>query len=85
MSTELKTKIVVCRKDHKCEWCNGDINSGEEAVSRAYIWEGDFISGHQHPECFGAMELSSEDIDEWGFEQGSLDRGKTYAESTCNQ
>ena len=85
MYEEIETKAVVCRKDHCCEWCNEMIYAGEKAESRTYIWEGDFNSTWQHPECFEAMANSNEDIADSGFEQGSLDRGKTFADSACNQ
>ena len=85
MYQEISTKRVVCRKDHPCEWCNEKIFSGEKAVSRVYTWEGGFNSEWQHPECFEAMEKSYDDFADSGFEQGSLERGKTFADSGCNQ
>lgn len=85
MYRELKTKQVICGKPHPCEWCGEKITRGETAISRAYLWEGEFNSAWQHPECFKAMEESGDDIADWGFDQGALDRGKTSLESACNK
>jgi len=55
MYEELKSKDVRCRKPHRCEWCDERINAGEPAHYRAYKFEGDFMYGHSHPECWEAM------------------------------
>lgn len=82
--SELKTKKIKCRCAHPCEWCNEWVQKGEEAIYRSYVWEGEFNSAWQHLECFDAMEKSSGEIQYEGFEQGTLDRGKTFAESSGN-
>lgn len=80
--TELSLKEVVCRKEHRCEWCNEKIEIKSKAMKRVYIFEDDFNSNYDHFECFEAME---ESFNEHGFngefETGGQDRGKTYNES----
>lgn len=51
-------RIVKCRKNHQCEWCGILIQKGENAVIRTYLFDGDFNSAHQHPECYEAMKES---------------------------
>jgi hypothetical protein len=69
---------VKCRKPHKCEWCNESIKIGEKAAVRKYIYDGEFHSAHQHPECYKA--LSESDCGD-GFVQGEQHRGWTLDES----
>jgi len=77
--TDLSTKSVICRKPHVCEWCGEKINLSEPAISRAYVWEGEFNSSWQHPECHTAMNNSPESLE--GFELGDQCRGLTMSES----
>ena len=53
--TELQSKLVKVRKPRSCEWCSERIEAGEQANYRAYVFDGDFMSGHMHPECHQAM------------------------------
>ena len=69
---------VKCRKPHNCEWCNEIINIGDQAAVRKYMYDGDFRSAHQHPECFEGMDKS--DVAD-GFAEGEQQRGWTLDES----
>jgi hypothetical protein len=53
--TELRSKDVKVRKPRGCEWCAERINAGESAHYRAYVFEGDFMTGYMHPECHQDM------------------------------
>ena len=64
--TELSSKVVKCRKPHRCSWCDEIIPAGEQAVSRTYVWQGDFQYDHMHPECTAAMPFGDDDYGE-GF------------------
>jgi len=61
----IREKKVVCRKDHFCEWCGQGIAKGDEAHYRVYVYDGDFNSGHMHPECWSAMMNSDHHDLEW--------------------
>lgn len=50
------TWIKCTRKEHPCTWCNERIPKGSAAQSFATVWEGDFNSGHFHPECAAAVD-----------------------------
>ena len=52
---ELQNREVTCRKNHSCEWCAQPIKAGEKAQYRAYVFDGEFTTGWQHPECYEAM------------------------------
>ena len=78
--TELKNKTVTCRKPHRCSWCGEPIKTGDKAVSRACIFESDFQSSYEHPECIDAMNNSDIDYDE-GYEFMAYIRGKTMYET----
>ena len=66
MVTELRTKEVITRKPHQCEWCGEQIAKGEKAQARGYVNDGDMVSSHQHPECYQAMQ----GVDNWELEEG---------------
>ena len=59
MSRELTNKEVTTRKPHSCEWCAETIETGSHTHYRAYIKEGDFMSGWMHLECYDAMLRAS--------------------------
>lgn len=70
---KLGERTVTTRKPHRCAWCPEPIEAHQQAVTRAYIWEGDFHHEYLHPECFEAMEAS--DIED-GFDLQSQKRGQ---------
>ena len=70
----MRENMVKTRKSHHCEWCPELIAAGEQAMSRAYIWDGDFQYGHLHPECWLALCASCSTIDE-GFTLHEQRRG----------
>lgn len=74
MYTELKSKEVKCRKEHKCGWCNEHIYPKETAWYRVFIFDGDFVCEHQHLECKEALERSLIYNDE-GYCMGAQQRG----------
>ena len=77
MGFELKNKEVICAKMHVCGWCGEWIDIGEKAQYRVYKWEGDFVDGHEHPECYQAMlTLDYRDAQE-GWMPGDYKRGST--------
>lgn len=76
-STDLQNRtITATRKVHMCEWCSNPIPKGEKAEYRAYIFEGDFNSSYQHPECFEAMENSDPSVLALGWIPGDYHRGE---------
>jgi len=76
MTTELKNKKVIVRKKQFCEWCDEEIKAGDPAQYRAYIFDGDFISAWQHPECYAAMNRSDRHAPEEGWLRGDNLRGE---------
>jgi hypothetical protein len=78
--TDLQNKPVKTRKNHWCEWCGERIDSGQQAQYRAYVFDGDFISSWQHPECFAAMNVSDRMELAEGWEFGGFERGKQAGE-----
>ncbi len=72
---DLQCKPVTTRKKHCCEWCGQAIEKGEKAQYRAYVFDGDFNSAWQHPDCFEAMCESDTFYLAEGFELGSNERG----------
>ena len=73
--SELQCKEVTTRKPHYCEWCAETIPSGDRAQYRAYVFDGEFCSGWQHPECFEAMEKSDPFYISEGWMPGDVTRG----------
>ncbi len=66
MYTELKSKVVKCRKAHYCRWCAEEIVKGSQARYRAYMYDGfkhdwmhleccEFKHDWMHLECYEAM------------------------------
>lgn len=47
----LREKNIKAKKMHTCDACLSRIQAGEDCISWAGIWEGDFYSGYFHPEC----------------------------------
>lgn len=64
--TSLRSKEVVTRKQYQCEWCGEAIEKGDFAESRTYVYDGEMISSHQHPECYLAMQT----VENWKLEDG---------------
>jgi hypothetical protein len=77
MYSEIRCKVVKCRKDHCCEWCGEDIEKGTEAKNRTYKFEGELNHAWMHLECFKAMEESDYDTVADGWYPGDNQRGKT--------
>jgi hypothetical protein len=75
----ISTKPVKVRKPHRCEWCAGGINKGEPAQARAYVFDGEFVSGHMHPDCYEAMNNSSREVVSEGWMAGDFERGQVVA------
>lgn len=77
MSVEmLECKEVKTNKDHRCEWCPEVIEKGERARYRKYVFEGRFMRGYMHPECYEAMLKRPEDyFNDEGFMPGGYFRG----------
>lgn len=77
--TTLQNKEVICRKRHRCCWCNEWIEIKDKARYRVYIFD-EFQSDYMHPECYDAMYESRHEINDDGFEMGMFERGKTLME-----
>jgi len=79
MYLELKSKIVVAKKPHTCEWCGETIHAGIMAQYRAYVFEDQFNHGWMHMDCYEAMNsIDWEDGDCWSlgdFKRGSTEQG----------
>jgi len=77
MSTAyLQDKTVTCKKAHFCEWCGEPIARGDTAQYRSGVFNGDFYSTYEHPECYEAMQKS--DFEEYYF--GDQQRGVIMGE-----
>lgn len=73
---ELKNKTVTTKKAHGCAWCAQRIESGEKAQSRSYVFDGDIVSDHMHPECHDAMQRYPDQLDLMeGWTPGTFARG----------
>lgn len=51
MSDFYTSKTVVAKKRHRCENCYGSINTGEEYMRIAGVFDGDFFSVRSHHKC----------------------------------
>jgi hypothetical protein len=51
MATILKSKTMVAKKRHWCEWCGKHIEPGETYDYEAQIFEGDFVTMKAHTSC----------------------------------
>lgn len=78
MAHEFVNKEVLCRKSHRCEWCDEIINPGEYAQYREYVFEG-FMHGYMHPECYQAAQdyPDQQELVENGWYAGDFKRGST--------
>jgi len=76
---ELKSKTVVARTTHQCEWCGEAIHPGVMSKYRAYVFDGQFNHGWMHMDCHDAMaSIDWEDGDCWSpgeFKRGSTEQG----------
>ena len=72
---KLKNITVITKKPHQCSWCAEQIDKGNIAEYRVYIYEGDFSHDYMHPECTDAMRHLDEDRD-FTWTPGELKRGK---------
>ncbi len=70
--------IKKTRKNHRCGWCDEQIDSGSTGIPyRSYIWEDGPVSEWMHPECRGALNRASYDEIEEGWTPGDFHRGTT--------
>ncbi len=78
MYISLRNETVITKKPHQCAWCGEQIDKGNIAEYRVYIYDGDFGHDWTHPECTGA--LREMDLGEdFTFSPGEFTRGKTHA------
>lgn len=75
MYTPIQEKLVKTRVEHRCEWCDEDVDKGTTAFYRAYVWEGDFNSGYMHEECRAALLKAPADLIEEGWTPGEFKKG----------
>ena len=83
MTTELRSRRVVCRTHHRCDWCGERIDKGESARYRVTVYYGEFAAVHMHDECYRAMNATSPKTWwEHGYEYlpGEQSRGVTLDE-----
>ena len=57
---------------HHCTGCNGKIEAGSPASYFATKSEGEFYSGHYHPDCRAAEIAWNELSDTWGDDYSPL-------------
>ncbi len=75
--------IKKTRKQHECWWCGTKIEAGSVAHYASGLGcEGDFSSGHAHPECQAAIDSMpyNELCDGWF--PGDFARGRTDDETS---
>ena len=78
---ELRSKSVTTKKAHGCAWCAIRIDAGDKAQSRAYVFEGEMVSDHMHPECHEAMLRYPDQSDlNHGWIAGDFARGSVSDE-----
>jgi len=70
---EIQNKQVTTRRVHNCAWCGEQIQIGEAAQYRVYIFDG-FQTDYLHPECKEAMNTYPDYLGD-GFIQGEFKRG----------
>lgn len=72
-----ETLVKKAQRPHQCEWCGENIPKHSSYIKRAYVFDGEFNSAHQHIECHKAMSgMSYSDLQE-GFGYGDFMRGST--------
>lgn len=54
MSFYSSRTVKAVQKNHRCDWCGEHILKGESAIYHVGTHDGDFFSGHMHPECHPA-------------------------------
>lgn len=75
MYEEIRHKIIYPRKDHRCEWCAEKIEAKIKCHYRVYVFDGEFMSGWMHNECFEAMgTMACSDLEQ-GWKVGDFKRG----------
>ena len=78
MYLELKSKSVVTKKAHECEWCGLFILAKTTTHYRAYVLDGTFNHGWMHEECHAAMmRMDWGDNHEAEWTPGDFERGLT--------
>ena len=64
------------RMNHTCEWCAEGITRGTRARYRRYIFDGRWLSGYMHPECYEGGYLEEDPMNlEDGWVPGDYKRG----------
>jgi hypothetical protein len=69
--------IKKTRKPHSCLWCDKRIETGSAAYHASGVFEGDFWSGHHHPECAAAIDSQTWQERQDGYSPGECARGRT--------
>jgi len=71
------------RKHKTCFWCGETCPAGEPRLSGAWMFEGDFCSGHYHLECDAAYSKWRKENpgEEESPEPYEMRRGKTISRS----
>lgn len=65
--------ITATRKAHRCLCCHSQIEAGSPANYFAQKYDGDFHSGHMHPDCRDAEVQWNHLQDAWGDDWNPLD------------
>lgn len=80
-----ETTIKATRKPHACLCCHTLIEAGSPAKYFAQKYDGDFHSGHMHPDCRSAEVAWNDLMDTWGEDWNPLDTIKDSddAEDNC--
>lgn len=81
MVTVLSETRPIAKKQHRCEWCGGNIEPGEKYYRWAGIYDG-FQSWCMHEECKDALSREVDDDRYWDDEFPSCEheRGMTLWE-----
>lgn len=67
-----RTRVVnSCRKPCRCIQCDQRIEAGEPKVTASGVWDGDFYTYDEHPEC-RAASLSYGDLAGWDYSERGL-------------
>ena len=80
-----ETTIKATRKPHACCCCHTLIEAGSPAKYFAQKYDGDFHSGHMHPDCCSAEVAWNDLMDTLGEDWNPLDTIKDSddAEDNC--
>lgn len=79
-----ETTIKATRKPHACWCCHTLIEAGSPAKHFAQKYDGDFHSGHMHPDCRSAEVAWNDLMDTWGEDWNPLDTIKDSDDAEYN-